>query len=252
MRTMTRAFVIGCLATSMLTACNGGLKTQDSASAGSGNNGQSTPGGGGSTPRPIDSVDMKSYIEGSEYDKTKTFDLDKTTGDLLVNLPLGLDSSILIGNASVQQLPGVTFSTIIGTDGRTYLQLRVPIKYVLRGVSTLPAGKLPNGDALPLMPAGEYPSLAFQINTNNAQVRNIYLYVGVDAIGVYAESPWVSCYGLPVCLDRLSFPVKNSTGTKISGYFSLIMPKGQSLGGFFVSTVVPPSIAAILDEYFIH
>lgn len=253
MGTMNRAFVIGCLAASMLSACtNGGLQTSTTDStAGSGNSSQGTGGGTGSVPNPVESVDMRGYVDQGEYSGIKTVDLDKTTGDLLLTVPLGLDSSIVLGSGSINQLPGVTFSTVLGSDGRTYLQFRLPLKYVLRGVSTLPANRLPNGNPLPMMPAGEYPSLAFQLNTNNATIRNVYLYIGVDAIGVYVESKWLSCSNLPICINP-TFPIKNQTGTKIVGYLTLIMGQGSNVGGFFASTVVPTDIARILDEYFIH
>lgn len=256
MGTTMRKFLTVCVATAMLTACSGGgLSTGSDGSVGGDNSGQGgTPGGGtpggGTGQQPIDKVDMKGYVDGGDYDQTKTFDLDKTTGHLLVNLPLGLDSTIVLGSGSVPSLPGLTFNTILGADGRTYIQFRIPINYVLRGVNTLPANRLPNGDPLPMMPAGEYPSTALSLDTHTNDGRKIYLYIGVDAIGIYVESKWLSCANLPICINP-TFPIKNTARTKIVGYLSLIMAKGQHSGGFFVSTVVPPDIARILDEYFI-
>lgn len=253
MGTMIRTLFAGLVAMAMLSGCSGGLSADGGATAvGGGNQGQGTnPGTGGGTTQPIDNIDMKGYVDGGDYDQTKTFDLDKTTGHLLVNLPLGLDSSIILGSGSVPSLQGVSFTTVIGADGRTYIQFRIPISYVLRGVNTLPANRLPNGDPLPMMPAGEYPSTAFAIDTHTNELRKVYLYIGVDAIGIFVESKWLSCQGLPICINP-TFPIKNTARTKVVGYLSLIMAKGQSSGGFFISTVLPPDLARILDEYFIR
>lgn len=250
MTTSLRATTIACLAALMMTACsNGGyqgLSSESTAAPGS-NSGQDT---GGGTTNPIQNVDMKGYIDGGTYEKSQTFDFDKEKGELLISLPLGMDSSIMIGGGSIQQLPGVTFSTTIKADGNYYLVLHVPVRYFLRSVTTLPPGKLPNGQAVPGMPSGEAPTLAFQLNPNSS--RKVYLYLGVEAVGVYVESPWLSCFGSPICLSYLSYPIKNQAKTKVLGNFYMFMPStGKKDGGFFITSIIPPEIARILDDYFL-
>lgn len=242
------------------TACsnNGGFQTMPSATPG-GDNGQfETPPPSVPAPNPIDTVDMKGYVNSanslfSQYDKVQTLDLDKEAGELIVSMPLGLDSSIVVGGGTVPQLPGVTFYTNIGSDGKTYLVVRVPVRYFLRGVTTIPANRLPNGDPLPKMPAGEYPSVAFDLNTIGPDGKKVYLFVGVDAIGVFIESTLPSCADLhlPFCVNVFSFDIKNTDKTKVVGSFSIVMPKAPYLGGFFISTVLSPELARILDEYFL-
>lgn len=258
MRTMTRAIFTALIASSMM-ACSGkgGLEAGSSIVAGGGDNGSQGAGGGSpsnpSNPTTIDQVDMKGYADGGTYSGVKTVDLDKTTGELVISLPLGIDSSIMIGNVTVPQLPGVTLSMTIGADGRTYLVGRVPLRYILRSVNvgTIPANRLPNGDLLPAMPAGEYPNLALAVNTNTGEIRKIYIYLGLDSIGVYVESKWLDCSALPVCMS-VTVPVKNAAKTKILGYLTLVPAKNSFQGGFFLATRLPAEIAAILDDYFIH
>lgn len=254
MRTMTRVILMS-LTAAMMAACsasNGGLETEMPlpSQGGDGNNGQNDP----SAPNsPLQQVDMKGYADGGEFQGVKTVDLDKNTGELIISLPLGIDSSVIIGSATIPQLPGVTFSTTIGGDGRTYVVMRVPLRYILRSVNlgTIPANRLPNGDPLPMMPAGEYPNLAFSLATNNGDQRRIYIYLGVDAIGVYVESKWLDCSNLPICLN-LTVPVKNAAKTKVLGYLTMVMAKNGHQGGFFLGTKIPAEFSRILDEYFIH
>lgn len=248
----------------MLTACSqGAFKAADNNSVATdpGNNSQ----GDGSQPanpsNPLSKVDMKGYVDSSSGNALgasllgsnsglKAIDLDADRGELILNVSLGLDSSILMASGSVPQYPDVSFSTTIGSDGKMYLTVRVPLKYFLHGVTTMPANRLPNGDALPKMPAGEGPTIAFDLNTIGPQGKKVYLYVGVDAIGVFVESTLPTCQDLhmPICLNYLSFDIKNMAKTKVIGSFTLVMPKNGFSGGFFLGTPLDPQLAVILDE----
>lgn len=240
-------------ATLLLSACSsnqGGFQT------GTGNSATPTvPGDNNSqddgtlpTPPPAKpAVDLDGYVDGGQYSQKQTFTFDKAKNEFVISLPLGMDGTLPLINGTIQSLPDISFYVNRGGDGTTYLVLRVPIRYFVRGVSAVPAGRLPNGDPLP-MPSGELPAVAFEIKPGSKQ--KAYLYIGVEAIGVFVESSFISCQGLPICID-MQFPIRNSTRTKVLGYFSLLMPKSGAAGGFFISSVLPPEVARILDEHFI-
>lgn len=250
MKTQMTAFAALLVAASLMGGCSSGFQGNSTAgsNAGSGNN-DGQGGGGGTIPSPIQNVDLKGYINGGNYDETQTFDFDRTRGELIVRIPLGMDPNVFIGSGSLEKLPGVSFYTTMSSDGNYHFVISIPVRYVLRGVTTLPSNRLPNGDPLPMMPAGELPSVAFTLNPNST--RKAYLYLGVDAIGLYVESEWLTCKaGSPLCVS-LSFPVRNQTKSKVVGYFSLLPGKNGATGGAFISSIIPPEIARILDDYFL-
>lgn len=234
--------------TGLMVGCSGGLQGMDT--AGSASSGDNSGQGGGGSPTPnLPQIDMKGYVDGGNYDKSQTFDFDRNRKELLVRLPLGMDPSVMIGSGSIPQLPGVSFYTTISTDGNYHFVISIPIQYVLRGVTTLPSNRLPTGDPLPMMPAGELPSVAFALNPNSPD-RKAYLYMGVDAIGLFVESSWLTCNNLPICVG-VSFPIRNQAKSKVLGYFSIVPGRNGKTGGAFISSIIPPEIARILDEYFL-
>ncbi|MBX3040448.1 MAG: hypothetical protein KF789_07075 [Bdellovibrionaceae bacterium] len=249
MKTQMTAFAALLLAAGLMGGCSSGFQGTSSASSTPSSGSNDGQNGGGNTPDPIRNVDLKGYINGGNYDETQTFDFDRTRGELIVRIPLGMDPTVFIGTGSVSQLPGVTFYTTMNSDGNYHFVISIPVRYVLRGVTTLPSNRLPNGDPLPMMPAGELPSVAFTLNPKSS--RKAYLYMGVDAIGLYIESEWMTCKaGTPLCLS-LSFPIRNQAKSKVVGYFSLLPGKNGATGGVFISSIIPPEIARILDDYFL-
>ena len=194
------------------------------------------------TSQPIsDKIDVSSFISGGSYDKLQTVALDRVKKDLLLRMPLGTNIFITTGSGSVStRYPDITFETEMSADGTAYITLRIPLKYVLRGVTGINPQRLPNGDPLPMIPSGELPSLGFTINNQN-KVK-LYVYLGVDIVGLYVESPFNPYIGITV-------PIKNQAGTKYVGYFSTVPAKSTFQGGFFLSFQLPPDLATLLDKY---
>lgn len=241
--TVTRAFqMIATLSTiSLLTACTGG--GFQSLSSIADNSSQST--GGGTAPTPTtpsayDKLDMEGYVSGGSYDNNFAIKLDKENDALIVNLPIpsGPFSNLYI---DVPELKGAKIKTYYDANNRPQVALSVPLKYVLRGVSTLPSSKLPNGNALPAMPSGEAPSLAFSLNANSE--NKVYLYIGVNAVGLYIENSYIPEY------IGITLPIKNKAQTKILGYFTIVPKSGNFKGGLFTSFPLPNEIAKIIDDH---
>lgn len=200
--------------------------------------------GGGQQDNSADqayqSMEMKGWISGGSESDTLSIDIDKPNKALLLRLPLGMNGNVEITEAEVPQLPGVKFYTYDDpNNGKTYMVISVPFTYVIRGVNTLPPTKLPNGDALPQIPSGELPSLAVPVG--HSKDVKMYLYVGVNVVGVYVETPFDPYI-------KATFSIKNQAKTKVLGYFSTIPAKGSYQGGFFLSSTIPNEIALILEK----
>ncbi len=194
---------------------------------------------------PIAHLDFKGRVESSDStNDALAFDFDKTRGEFIIMIPM--PSGILFSpSGSFSMYPDITFSPLIDSSGRMKFAVRVPIKYVIKGATSLPPSRLPNGDDLPAMPAGyrELPSLGLSFpQQNNTQIT---LYIGVNAVGLFVSLP--NNTALPF---GFTLPIKNSDKTRTLGFLSYVPKKGTFTPGLFVSSLVPPNMARILEDYF--
>lgn len=193
------------------------------------------------TPPPVEEkVDLKGFISGGSNDKKQVLFLDTEKGELLLKLPLGKNISVNLFDMQVSKLPGVRIytSTDFNTNEKSIV-LAIPLRYVLRNVTTIPAGRLPNGDALPDMPGGEMPTLGLTVDESK-KVR-AHLYVGADAVGLFIESSFNPV--IPVGFDIIS-----KTQQKV-GIFALVPKKGEHQGGFFLGIRLHQTLARALDQF---
>lgn len=210
-----------------------------------------TDGSLGTTPPvpgvdPVSQLDFKGRVESSDStNNALAFDFDKSRGEFIVMLPMPLGFSFSLPSGAFAKYPDITFTTMFDSSGRMKFAVRIPVKYVLKGASFLPAASLPNGDPLPAMPAGygELPSLGLTFPQNdNTQIT---LYIGINAIGLFVSLPEKAAIPFGFTL-----PIKNSDKSKTFGYMSYVPPKGTYAPGLFISTLVPASMARILEDYF--
>lgn len=244
---------------SFLTACGGTSpellssiqQPQD------GQQGQSTP-----TPQTpdttapvspnIDSVDMKSRVDDSSNklgmgaNGALAFDIDKTRGEVVIMLPMP-QGVIFTPSGTFTKYPDISFTPMFDGTGKMKMAVRVPIKYIIKGLSTVPATRLPNGDPLPAMPAGksELPSLALSFPSHNN--TKINLYIGTSAVGLFMTLPDKAALPLPI---NITVPLKNSDKTRTFGYLTYVNAKSGHQPGLFMSTIVPPEFARILEDHF--
>lgn len=223
------------------------LYSQDSLNSGLDNqSGQVAP-----TPgQNIDQVDMKSLVDDSQnkmgFNGMVAFDLDKTRGEFIVLIPLP-SGFVFTPSGAFNKYPDITFSPVFDASGKMKLAVRVPVKYVLRGVNFIPAARLPNGDPLPAMPAGqgELPALAISFpQQNNTQIS---IYIGINALGAFITLPQSAALPLPV---NITLPLKNRDKSRTFGYLTYVNAKNGYPPGLFVATGVPASFARILEDYF--
>jgi hypothetical protein len=191
------------------------------------------------TSGSFDQLEYKGAISGGPNDGVLAISIDKPNAALILVLPLQLNSFILPAEGTIPALPGAKFETYKDSQGKSYFALSVPLRYVLKGATFLPPGRLPNGDLLPQIPSGELPSVAVSIPGKNDVKFNVYL--GVNVVGVFISSPFDPY--LP-----LHFPIRN--GTRDVGYFHSIPKVGDFNGGFFLATTLPTEVAAAIDDHF--
>ncbi len=233
-------------ATALLTNC---AKSQYSNKALTGGTATDTTAGSpadpGSLINPLTQLDFKGRVESPDgNNQALAFDFDKTRGEFIIMIPMP-SGMMFTPSGSFNNHPDITFSPVIDANGQMKFAVRVPVKYILKGATFLPAASLPNGDPLPAMPAGygELPSLGLTFpQQNNTQIT---LYIGINAVGLFVTLPEKAA--LPF---GFTLPIKNSDKSKTFGYLSYVPPKGTYAPGLFVSSLIPPSMARILEDYF--
>ncbi|KHD88239.1 MAG: hypothetical protein OM95_10050 [Bdellovibrio sp. ArHS] len=240
-----RLLVMALLSTSLLAACSKGgfetLATDGNSSQGSSgdNSGQDTP--PPSVPSQFDKLDMNAYVGSGTYENEQVVALDKANNALLLYLPLppGPFSSVYI---DVPSAKGVKIQTVLDSQQKARVAVSIPLRLIVKDKVTLPpATTLPGGRALPMMPSGEYPSLALGLNQNSD--NKIYLYMGVNAVGLFVESSFFPEY------VGITAPIKNQAQTRTLGYFTIVPKQGSNKGGLFLSFLLPNDLAAIIDDH---
>jgi hypothetical protein len=212
-----------------------------------GNTGSSTGNGTGSgTTGPgsteWDSLNIDGAINGGVFDKTSVISLDKTTKELVVRLPM--TTNPYLDGASialpVDKIEGSRLTLEPLKTGGSTLALRIPLTHILRGVSFLPAQKLPNGDPLPSIPDGELPSTAVQLT--KAHDIKATLYLAPTIVGIFVNTPFDPYI-------RLTLPIRDKARTRTFGYFTTIPAKANGAeGGFFLSIALPSDLVRIIDD----
>lgn len=246
--TKTASLLIALSMTTLLISCNknGGFTTNsdtssssdNSTSLGSDNPPSTTP----TAPSAYEKLDLNAYVNGTTYENEKAFSLDKANNALLLYLPLppGPFTNIYIDAPNVK---GVKISTVMDSQQKARIAVSIPLRLIVKDkITTLPsATTLPGGRALPMMPSGEYPSLGLGLNQTNE--NKVYLYIGVNAVGMFVESSYFPEY------FGITAPVKNQAGTRTLGYFTIVPKQGANNGGLFLSFLLPKDLARIIDDH---
>lgn len=233
---LVSVIAIGSLA---ISAC-GSKSGFDSGTAASGNNsGQGDVGSPGAPVNTWDKVDYQGKADGGPSDQKLVVYIDKVNQALLLVLPIPVLIPI-IAPMPIPQLEGAKLTTYTNNDGSQNMAISIPLRKIIRGGSFMPNERLPNGDALPYVPAGELPGFAIEF----PQMRNyqIHLYVGVNVAAAFVELPDV---GLPIGFIS---PVKNATKTKIVGAVGYVVPKNNFDGGVYLAAQLPAELARVIDD----
>lgn len=227
-------------------ACSNGFQSSSSSIETSGNPSGSAGGntgsgtGSGTSPAPSwDKVDVDGLASGGSYSGQLVVYLDKAKQSLLLVLPIPVIVPLL-APVDIPDVPGAFLTTYANSDGSLSMAINVPLKYIIKGANFTANQRLPNGDPLPFVPAGELPGFGIQFpQMNNYRV---YLYIGVNVAAAFVELP---DFGLPI---GGTFPVKNRNKTKVVGAIGYVLPKGAYAGGMYLATQIPADMAVLIDE----
>lgn len=238
----------------------------ENSSAGSSNNSSSTDGGKTPTPTEISAARRKQLEQAisvatmTGYSTTGLvpsstvpyIDFDRANGNFVVRVPMTTYGSITSIDMTFPDHPGMRLY-LDHVSINPYMTLVIPVKYVLQNVTEVPA-KLPNGNPVPLFPAGEPPSRAIVLTPNKE--RKVYLYISAEAFGLFAETSFnplgvFNVSGVPVQMNDLTYSI-TSRNNQTLGYITAVGEKAPFKGGFFISHKIDPKLGKILDEYYIN
>lgn len=222
-----------------LSGCAKGFQQASDSSSSSGD-AQNVPVDQG-TPQPgWEKVEFNGYQSGGTSNNSLVIYIDKVNQSLLMVLPIPVIIPI-VSPIEIPDLPGAYLTTFTNPNGGgDSLAVSIPLHYIVKGGVFMPNQKLPNGDDLPFVPAGELPGFAIQFP--QMPDYQIHLYVGVNVAAVFAELPKV---GLPF---GFLFPVKNAARTKVVGAIGYVTPKNGFDGGMYLAAQLPPELARVIDE----
>lgn len=251
-----------------LIQCAPGNFASNSTPVDGSNSSTSTGGGGGGTnTNPTDTAARRKQLESAIASASMTgysttglvpsttvpyIDFDRANGNFVIRVPLTTWGSITSIDMTFPQYPGMRLY-LDYISSQPYMTVIVPTKYVLRNVTEVPA-KLPNGNPVPLFPAGEPPSRAILLTPNKE--RKVYLYLSAEAFGVFAETSFnplgmFDISGIQVQLNDLTKSIVDKNNQTL-GYITAVGEKAPFKGGFFISHKIDPKLGKILDEYYIN
>lgn len=229
-----------------LVGCSGktGFQSLDSTlngSTGNGSQGNGDTGGNTDNQASWDKVDIDGYSQSMESKGQLVIQLDKVNQAVILILPIPAFAFLpFFPKADIPELEGAYFTSYQTADGSNQLAISVPLKHVIKGAEFLPDEKLPNGDPLPYVPAGELPGVAIQLPQHSKY--QVHLYIGVDVAAAFVELP---DFGLPV---GGIVKVKNKNKTKEVGAIGYILPKGNYDGGLFLAAKIPKDMSIMIDQ----
>lgn len=193
----------------------------------------------GEAPANWEKVEMNGYPSGGNYKGQLVVYIDKVKQSLLMVLPIPALIP-MITPVGIQELEGAYLTSYQDPAGNTLLAVNVPLKYIVREGKFMPNQRLPNGDPLPFIPAGELPG--FGIEFPQMSQYQIHLYIGVNVAAVFVELP---DFGLP--FGWIS-QVKNKTNTRVIGAIGYVPPKNNFDGGMYMAAQLPADLARVIDE----
>ncbi len=187
-------------------------------------------------------------VAGGTYDGASVIEVDRINQSFNFIIPL---PPLFINTSNAweitDRLPGVKIDFRKPDLLTQEMVISIPVKYFTLGAGQLDLfGKLPNGDPIPFMPAGE--SRGFSINFPDNQKHRLHFYIVASSIGVFVETPEWSFPEELALLPTLGFPVKNSSGTQINGYLAIVPNKGSFASGIFLSSRIPKDVAYEMDQ----
>ncbi|MCB9025157.1 MAG: hypothetical protein H6625_02460 [Bdellovibrionaceae bacterium] len=181
-------------------------------------------------------VELDGKVSGGIWDGKELLKLDLENQALLVRVPVDFEAEIVAGTFPIPGKEGLTLEFVTNADSSKHLQLRIPLKKLLRRDLNLSEMGLPNGDPLPMVFDGKLPHISTQIGKSD-----VHFYTGKGTAALFVPTkfnPYIT----------LVFPIKNKN-KEVLGYFATIAEKLGSQGGFYASVQLPDDLLSKIDTW---
>lgn len=236
--TLAAFWLVGLIGCSPGFEASNGSALSQGALGGNPSGGQSNPPSAGSGA-DWNAIELDASIDNSIIGSHKVLELDRASRSVIIRLPF-LPGLPLVSTqpVPVAGIPGAT-SQLTVIDNSTYWVFRLPVETWLKGVQSLPKGRLPNGDRLPSIPDGELPSTGLAIDRNGQLRGSVYL------------GPTVIAFFIATRFDPIlawEVPIRNSSRTRTYGHFAAVPAKAGASGGFFMALALPSDLARAIDD----
>jgi len=200
-----------------------------------------TGGEGGALEDPRWSqLDLKGGPTTGPFDMTMIdFDARRKTLKFIIPMP-GLNIPIET-RMPIPEMEGAAYIIETSPDGSLRLIVEIPLTRVMRNIDFIGPEALPNGDPLPGYPDGEGPRIGVKVAKSK---RDIFIYAGKSAAAVFVPIPGLN---IPAFLNQ-AIPIRSENERRTLGYFAMVPTKGGYSGGVFVSAILPPDMARLIDD----
>ncbi len=187
-------------------------------------------------PESYQKLELAGIVGGGSYEDLTVLNLDKTHGRFSFKLPL----NVALAEATYQTtLSKLLIETTKVQTSKSDVSVQLPLQYLYADLSKLPSKGLPNGNALPMMPDSQLPSLSLALSST----EKVHLYFGSGSFGYFLEST-----SIPASV-QMTAPIQNTARTRTIGYFTVIPKSGSNPGGLFIALILPSDIGLIIQEY---
>lgn len=221
----------------MLSCGSAGTAVSPAATA-TNNSGSSAP-APGSASSAWTNFNFYANISGGSNSSYQAVSINTANKTITVSIPLPFDSTLggIIMNEPLPSVPGATIKFGQLSDGTPVLTVTLPLSSIVKPVTTLPTSALPNGNALPGMPANSEPSEQIQIGRGKIPA---YVYIGRMSVGLFVNTPFN-----PTIATR--FQLTDNIGNFVGAIYSLPYTSStQKDGGFFLSVNVPSQYTQLI------
>lgn len=235
-------YVVAILAIAFSASCGqNSLESLPSLNSGSQNDGSGdtdpdSPTPPTAPPEAYQKLELSGIVGGGSYEDLTVLNLDKTQGRFSFKLPL----NVSLAEATYQTtLSKLLIETAKVQTTKSEVSVQLPLQYLYADLSKLTSKGLPNGNALPMMPYSQLPSLSLALSST----ERVHLYFSPGAFGYFLESS-----SIPSSV-QMTAPILNTARTRTIGYFTVIPKSGSYAGGLFISFILPSDIGVIIQEY---
>lgn len=189
---------------------------------------------GGLPSMPNFELDGK--VSGGIWNGSELLKLDLAKQELLVRVPVDFGVDVVAGTFPVPGKEGLNLEFVTDANSSKHLQLRIPLRKLIKKDLLINEMGLPNGDPLPMVSGGKLPHISTQVTKTT-----VHFYTGKGTVALFVPTnfnPYIT----------LVFPIKNKN-KEVLGHFATIAEKSGFKGGFYASIQLPDKLLKAIDTW---